>query len=159
MEFCTPSSAHINELMNWFASADELRDWGGPDMRHPFTEQTFTEDIKLESLNSLVMLSAEQEMLAFGQCYERENRCHLGRLAIAPQHRGKGLIDALVGRLLINGTGRFEVSGGSLFVVPDNLGAIKAYQRYGFRFADYPGDAPIAGCLYMIIDDIETNHQ
>lgn len=140
--------------MNWLTSAAEVLEWGGPDFRHPYTEVTFLEDIKLDTLDSLVMCSSEQEMLAFGQFYQREGRCHLGRLAISPQHRGQGLVRQLINNLLTAGIAKFGVSGGSLFVVPDNLAAIKAYQRYGFRFADYPGDSPIAGCLYMVIDNV-----
>ena len=78
--------------MSWFNSEPELREWAGPVFDYPFDAQSFTNDLKLDTLDSFSMLNQQGELLAFGQCYERVGRWHLGRLAVSPEHRGQGLV-------------------------------------------------------------------
>ncbi len=84
MKFQRFDESQLPELMTWFRNADELRTWGGPDFRFPFTEATFREDAKLSSLATWSLVTDEGALAAFGQCYERVGRCHFGRVAVSP---------------------------------------------------------------------------
>ena len=91
MRLVSSSKAHVREIMTWFPDQHALAQWGGPDMRFPFTESSFFEDIHWGKLPSYCAVSDEFGLLGFGQFYEKLGRCHLARLAIAPELRGQGL--------------------------------------------------------------------
>ena len=141
---------HVQEMATWFSNERELTEWAGPGFRYPFDLQTFIEDLKLEKLSSFVLLSDDDEFIGFGQYYLRHGRCHLGRLVIAPQYRGGGYAAALMDLLIARGLKELNVDSSSLFVLEDNAPAIRAYQKFGFSFAEYPEEIPMENCLYMI---------
>ena len=135
--------------MSWFPDQFALESWSGPGFRYPFTEASFIEDLNPFDSNSFVLLSEQQELLAFGQFYLREGRCHLGRLAVNPNFRGKGIAAKLMQGLMEKGSHLLKVDEFSLFVLTHNESAIKAYQKLGFEFTDYPGQIDLDNCLYM----------
>jgi ribosomal protein S18 acetylase RimI-like enzyme len=145
-----PSAADIKTLMGWFNSELELREWAGPAFAHPFDVQSFTSDLKLDSLDSFSMLSQNGELLAFGQCYERVGRWHLGRLAVSPNHRGQGLVQKLIYLLAEFGHRQHGLSSNSLFVLEANASAIRAYEKCGFTMTEYPEAMPMQNTFYMI---------
>lgn len=149
MQFCSPTTAHLSELVSWFDSADGLASWAGPGISYPIEFDSFKEKLKLASLESFSMVSMNEKLLGFGQCYERLGCCHLGRLAIAPSERGKNLIAQLVAKLSKHGSAKFQTNTISLFVLKNNNPAIKAYEKLGFRMAYYPETMPIPACYYM----------
>lgn len=132
------TAAHLRSMTAWFPDRRSLRAWGGPAFRHPFTEATFLEDARFEDLTSRALLGADGAVLAFGQVYDRLGRCHLGRLGVAPDRRGRGLGTALIRGLVAEGLEALETDECSLFVVPGNPAA-RLYARLGFREAVYPG--------------------
>lgn len=145
------TEAHVLGLMPWFPDARSCAVWGGPQFRHPFTAETFLADTHVRDLPSLVMLDEAGAPCAFGQYYRRAGRCHLGRLVVSPRWRGRGLGTALVRGLAGEGVPRLGVDECSLFVVPDNAGAIRLYERLGFAPATYPEDEPeVRPFLYMV---------
>lgn len=153
-----PITEHLQEMMTWFNSEAELSEWAGPAFRYPFDQCSFTEDLNLAKLDSFSMLkelqkgmlNQRQELLAFGQCYERVGRWHLGRLAVSPSHRGQGLVQKLIQGLSNFGVAQHGISTNSLFVLEDNKSAIKAYQKCGFVMAQYPEKMPMQKTHYMI---------
>ena len=145
-----PSQAHLIELRSWFKNQDELLTWGGPGISFPTEQGKFESELNLESLASFVLLNHESVMIGFGQFYQRLTHCHLGRLAIAPNQRGKGHIYTLVGLLQKAGQKQLGINSNSLFVMQDNHIAIKAYQKLGFEQRLYPEDSPMEGCFYMV---------
>lgn len=149
MHLSSPDISHITQIMTWFRSAQALSSWAGPNFRYPFTTASFTADLNLESLASFVLLDDSKELLGFGQCYERVGRCHIGRLAIAPHHRGKALVGELIEQLCNYGLANSDCHGCSLFVMQDNVPALRAYQRLGFTTTAYPAAMPLDNCLYM----------
>lgn len=44
MKFGRFEPAQLPEFAGWFADATEIRTWGGPDFRFPFTPSTFLAD-------------------------------------------------------------------------------------------------------------------
>jgi ribosomal protein S18 acetylase RimI-like enzyme len=132
--------AHLQQMMNWFPTAQSCLVWGGVEFRFPFTSDSFEEDCMLERLPSFVLTDEHAELYAFGQCYLRCNRCHLGRLAISPSQRGQGLGTRLVRELAAQGSQALSVNECSLFVSPLNPRARALYERLGFRVAPYPDE-------------------
>lgn len=143
--------AWLPELMAWFQDADSCRVWGGPSFRFPFTRDTFRADARLDCLATFALMSGDPALLGFGQYYLRVGRCHLGRLVIAPAHRGRGLGGSLVRELCRVGSAELGVETYSLFVLPGNERAIRLYERLGFASARYPEPDPMFdGCVYMV---------
>lgn len=145
-----PTQDQFIEMMNWFKNPKELRTWAGPNFRHPYDLDTFTNDLNLNTIESFIVVSKKSELLAFGQCYNRLNRCHLGRLVVAPKHRGKNLVSGLMILLIAFGTKKWGVNETSLFVMTNNEVALNAYFRFGFKIVDYPEAMPISNCYYMV---------
>lgn len=149
MSLVVAEKAHVIELMSWFPDQFALESWSGPGFRYPFTEASFIEDLNPFDSNSFVLLSEQQELLAFGQFYLREGRCHLARLAVNPKFRGKGIAAELMQGLMSKGSQLLKVDECSLFVLTHNEPAIRAYQKLGFEFAEYPDQVGLDNCLYM----------
>jgi ribosomal protein S18 acetylase RimI-like enzyme len=144
--------AHLRQMMDWFPSAQSVLLWGGTEFRFPFTEDSFAQDCMLERVPSFVLIDDLGELHAFGQCYRRCDRCHLGRLAIAPSRRGQGIGTRLVRELAAQGSRVLAVTECSLFVSPLNPRARALYERLGFRCTRYPDDSYDASAYdYMIV--------
>ena len=152
MKLVKANDTHLTELMGWFEDEAQLVMWSGPGFRYPYDVVTFKQDLKLTTLPSFSLLSPQGALLAFGQYYLRENRCHLGRLVVNPANRGQGIAATLIANLAAKGKKELKVNSCSLFVFSDNISAIRAYQKLGFVKTQYPTDMPLAGCIYMVSD-------
>lgn len=155
---------HVQLMMNWFLSEAPLRQWAGPGFRYPFTEQSFTEDLNLDRLTSFSLITHEGELAGFGQCYQRNGKCHLARLVVAPCFRGKRcltgrylnqkishILIALLGELGCLQLGIPDEPGNhSLFVLSHNLPALNAYLNIGFKEVQYPEPIGLEDCLYLV---------
>ena len=142
--------AHLAQMMTWFPDADATLVWGGAPFRYPFDARTFREDTHLE-LPSYALVGDDGALLGFGQYYRRLDRCHLARLAIAPDARGQGCGTALIRELAAIGRPTLGVAGDSLFVLEHNQAAYRLYRRLGFVDAAYPEALPPAH-RYMVRD-------
>ena len=143
--------AQLPELMSWFPDSRACTVWGGPSFRFPFSAETFREDTRLDSLSTWALMGDEGQFAGFGQYYRRVGRCHLGRLAIAPALRGRGLGSTLVHELGRIGAADLGVDSYSLFVLPGNERAMRLYKRLGFSAAPYPEPSPMfEDCIYMV---------
>jgi ribosomal protein S18 acetylase RimI-like enzyme len=137
--------------MTWFPDEHSCRVWGGPAFRFPFTPETFLTDSKFAEFASYVLIREPAELCAFGQFYLRAGRCHLGRLAVAPSQRGRGVGTQLIRMLMREGTKALGVTESSLFVHITNTSALALYNRLGFTRASYPEpDRMIPDSYYMI---------
>jgi len=130
--------AQLPQLMSWIGSRAQGQQWGGPNFRYPFTAETFAEDARWREMPSFALQGAHGQLLAFGQYYERLRRCHLGRLIVAPEQRGRGCGRELIVQLIRRGCADLGASECSLFVFKDNARARAVYETLGFRHADYP---------------------
>lgn len=145
------SHDHLRQIMPWFPDQRSGELWGGPRFRFPFTEATFLEDSRLGAVPSFVLTEGEA-VVGFGQYYLRAGRCHLGRLAISPAHRGQGLGRVLIVELVRFGVEDLGVAECSLFVADDNLPALRLYEKLGFVRAEYPEDDPaVRHFTYMVV--------
>lgn len=144
-------SRELRELMSWFPDGPACRTWGGPEFRYPFTEDTFREDARVQELASWSMVDGDGTLCAFGQYYARLGRCHLGRLAVAPALRGRGIGSTLVREMARRGLAELRADSCSLFVLPGNERAARLYGRLGFVARPYPEPSPLFDqCTYMV---------
>lgn len=150
MNLVKPSDKHFKEMMSWFLTEAALSQWSGPNFDFPFDLHTFKRDLNIETLASFSLLSAQSELLGFGQYYLRLGKCHLGRLVISPHFRGQGIAEHLMTQLMTKGKAALNTSSCSLFVLQHNNSAIKAYQKLGFTMAHYPEKITLKDCLYMV---------
>lgn len=144
---CTP--LHIELLRTWCVSKIEIERWAGPNFRYPHNFQSFLEDLKLEVLPSYVLINENEQMIAFGQFYERLQHCHLGRLVVNPIFRRQGAAKVLIEELSKLGKKSLNLCSLSLFVLSDNKSALSLYKSLGFVEKDYPEKIPLENCLYL----------
>jgi ribosomal protein S18 acetylase RimI-like enzyme len=143
--------AYLPELMGWFPDGRATTVWGGPGFRFPFTEASFREDARIDSLPTRALHDDRGHFVGFGQYYERAGRCHLGRLAIAPSMRNHGYGTQLVRALCVEGGQALGFDTFSLFVLPGNARALRLYANLGFVTATYPEPSPLfVDCVYMV---------
>jgi ribosomal protein S18 acetylase RimI-like enzyme len=135
-------TAQVPELMSWFTDAAALHIWGGPDFRFPFTASTFREDSRVDSIDSFSLVAEGGSLAAFGQCYVRVERCHFGRVGVAPRWRGQGRGTRLFREMADWGLAEFGPRELSLFVDKTNSEARRLYLRLGFREVPYPEAMP-----------------
>jgi ribosomal protein S18 acetylase RimI-like enzyme len=150
MKLKVATEADIDHLMSWFPTERSVNVWGGPKFRYPFTPETFHDDVHWRDMDSYFLLDADDEMLAFGQIYERHCRINLARLVVSPARRNEGIGRQLVSHLMNEGQARFALAEFSLFVYRDNYPAIACYEGLGFEQHEYPEDDEMAdSCFYM----------
>ena len=137
-------------LMTWFSDRDSAQRWGGPNLRFPFNEGDFRQDIRWGEIDTYSLIE-DQQMLAFGQVYTRNGRHHLGRLVVAPEARGRSLGRRLIEEILGQAQQHDHRAEASLFVYRDNLPAWHCYTQLGFRAAPFPTDMPpLENGVFMI---------
>lgn len=148
-QFIKPQPHHLLEVMEWVRSPKVFDIWAGPGVRFPFTAETFIDDLKLDELQSRVLIDGDR-VVAFGQTYQRLGHTHLGRLVVDPTAQGKGIGTELIQRLMLLGDELFDSNGYSLFVLKANTKAKNLYLKLGFDVAEYPEIMPLPDCLYMV---------
>lgn len=136
-------------MMPWFQSEELLSSWAGPGISFPFTSASFLSALKLNDIASRVLTNREGEFLAFGQYYSRLGRCHLGRLVVHPDLRGRGISHTLLELLIKEGKTDIGATQASLFVLNDNHAAKCSYEKFGFEEAEYPEPINFPNCIYM----------
>ena len=154
VQFVVATKQHLLEVKSWFNSPAEIYTWGGPNMAYPMADEGFLALLQAQHLSSYSLLNDEQQLLAFGQHYIRLGRHHLGRLAVNPDARGRGLAKVLIKQLLSAAQNTENAKGASLFVFADNNVALQCYQSLGFKIVAYPDTMPgnMQNCLYMVLD-------
>jgi ribosomal protein S18 acetylase RimI-like enzyme len=151
MRLVRSTKLHIREIMSWFPDQQTCAQWGGPAMRFPFTEERFLEDIHWGKMPSYSAVSDEYGLLGFGQFYEKLGRCHLARLAIAPQLRGQGLGKTFISSLMKISADLLGLNEFSLYVLEWNTSAVCCYQSLGFRQVKAPEVLEgLEDCIFMI---------
>jgi len=143
MDIVETRTEHLETLKTWFPDKRSVRQWGGPQFRHPFTHATFLEDMRWREVPGYSLLDDENRLVGFGQYYEREGRCHLARLVIDPARRGKGIGRYFIRGLMQIGMSDLGAEECSLFVMNSNQGAIRCYMSLQFVDTPYPTDDPL----------------
>lgn len=142
----------ILSVKAWFSNQQQLFSWGGPNMSYPMSDRAFLTILREPQLNSFCLFNADGQLLAFGQFYLRLERHHLGRLAVNPLFRNKGLAKILIASLLEKAQQKLGMRAASLFVFKDNDAALRCYLAMGFNEQSYPEGIPnnMPNCMYMV---------
>ncbi len=150
MKLIAATEADIDQLMSWFPTKQSVDIWGGPNFRYPFTPETFHEDVRWNEMASYCLVDSPDNMLAFGQIYERHGRINLARLVVSPDHRRQGIGTQLISLLMDRGPMSFPLNEFSLYVRKDNCPAKACYAGVGFAEYEYPvNDEMAETCIYM----------
>lgn len=150
----TATEADLTTLKSWFQDQNTARRWGGPDLRFPFRDEEFKQDIHWRQMATYV-LTDQTHMIGFGQCYERNNRHHLGRLVVAPHHRGQGLGQQLIKLILRAVQLQQHRRESSLFVYRDNQPALHCYEQLGYQPTPYPEDVRRFGDVIFMVKTLQ----
>ncbi|MEL7041927.1 MAG: GNAT family protein [Pseudomonadota bacterium] len=130
----------IEPLFAWFETERDVLEWAGASLSWPLKRREFIEMIKhhrgADSARELWAVTYDQDMVAHFQVtyYRRLNTAGLGRIAVAPWHRGKRLSDPLMDLILNVAFRRDWIHRVDLLVYAHNVTAIHAYERAGFVY-------------------------
>ena len=143
------SDHDLEEVIGWFLTETEAKNWGGPKIHFPLSPEQLKIDIEWDVADSYAFIDEIGNLLGFAQVLNKFGYKHLGRIAISPEMRGKKLgyelMTALLNSTIIDGVGF------SLFVYKDNIPAKKLYDSLGFVVQEYPNKQPkISGCIFMV---------
>ena len=125
-------------IITWIPDKESCGLWAGPYVKFPCSADLLKEDIRFSGNNSFSLISNTEELIGFGQIFEKNNRLHLARIIVAPEYRGKGFGRRLCQCLIQEGLKRFGRKEFSLNVYTGNKNAYNLYQNLGF----YPDHAP-----------------
>ena len=150
------SPTDLASLRAWLDTAAAVRNWGGPNFRYPYTNETFEADCHWPAMDSFCLRDPEGRLAAFGQVYDRDGRINFARLIAKPSLRGRGVGRRLVGLLMVAGARLFPLDEYSLYVYRDNESALSCYRAMGFEIADYPAKAPLAGECYFLTRPVDA---
>lgn len=122
-------------LNSWIENPRYLMQFAGAALSFPLTEEQFFEDLKNPKRNAFSVLDEESKnIIGHAQILEKDATFLLGRILIGPEnHRGKGLGQIIVQQLLDFGYQHFPNKSAELNVFDWNIGAIKCYEKFGFK--------------------------
>ena len=149
------NEADIESLMTWFETGFDVKVWGGPKFRFPFTRESFFEDVHFRDMATFVLWDSGNAMVGFGQLYNRHERINLARLVVRKDRRGQGLGKALIEELMRAGASLLPLAEFSLFVYRDNTPALECYKAMGFGIRDYPEEDPLADKAFYLTRPVE----
>jgi len=120
-------------LISWFPTPSDLRLFAGTPVDWPLTIAKLAARADARESEAFTAILGDPE-IAVGHVEmirETAEQVRLGRIAIAPSLRGRGLI----AQLLECANDRARAAGFrsvSLLVIPENVSALRAYARAGF---------------------------
>ena len=132
------SRRDIPELFSWFETEREVLQWAGAALSWPLRRREFIDMIKQHrghrALRELWAVMAGDQMIGHFQIglNRRLRTAGLGRIAIAPQHRGKGYAGEMMALILARAFSYAWVHRVDLLVYSHNTAAIATYQKAGF---------------------------
>ncbi len=132
MELISAKENDIIELSTWFKNEDEIKSWGGPMVRFPFTIEEFKKDIGWNIITSYSLFK-DDELIGFVQLFDKFGCAHIGRVIIKPNKRAIGLGAKLIQTLFKQNINIKKDY--TLFVYKDNISAINLYKKLGFKIS------------------------
>lgn len=131
------SEEHFPLLERWITDKKILFQYSGTYFRYPISKEQINDYLeKYPERRFYIGQTKEHGPYAFGEIIPKGAQPpRLARLLIGdPELRGKGLGQLFVRELIIMATDLFHPKALDLFVLADNTGAIRCYQKVGFHF-------------------------
>jgi GNAT superfamily N-acetyltransferase len=99
-------------------------------------DQMSTEELKEAARSrNILIASSEGESAGFLRFYTKNNVVWLGHIVVAPEFRGKGIANELVRAYILDNVNESNTRY-QLWVLQENTGAVKLYQKFGFIYAN-----------------------
>ena len=131
--------ADFKYLESWVPDAALLFQFSGPDWSFPLTAEQVEKHRAADPQRCMyVGLSTENEPFAIGEIiWNQPGATRLGRILIGDtQQRGRGLGTLFVQELLNETISALQPEKVFLYVLEGNAGAIRCYEKIGFRFVE-----------------------
>lgn len=132
------SAVHFATLASWFTSETDLVQWAGPTLTFPIDKAEFQAMIEQgqgpQPARLCWMAEAKGALVGHVQlAFDwRNGNATLGRVAVAPAARGRGLAQPMVRLALEQAFARPGIERVELNVYPFNRPAIRTYRSLGF---------------------------
>lgn len=144
------SVSHTRDLFEWFREPEAFTTWAGPRLEYPSTPEELHLNLSKQGFQYFALCDSGENVVAVGQLQLLPKALHLGRLAVHPSYRGKGLSYKLLNHLIYKASSLANFTEISLFVYESNDVAIKSYKKFGFTSAPWPRHVrKVQSCLYM----------
>ena len=131
-------------LASWLPDAEACRRWAGPLIAFPIAVESLARQLAVAGGASYILADADDRATGFAQHWSPQPAAvHLGRIIIAPAHRGRGLGRELCVQLI--GRGRTLSGAGevTLRVYRGNRTARALYESLGFSAVEAQSDADV----------------
>lgn len=129
---------HFATLSGWFSSEADIVQWGGPHVHFPLSDDQMTAMLaegRSDPATRLCWMAQDGDALVghvqLGIDW-RNGNATLGRVAIAPAARGRGLAVPMIRLALIRAFALDAIARVELNVYAWNQPAIRSYERLGF---------------------------
>lgn len=126
---------HFSTLGRWFESEREVVQWGGSDLRHPLDDEQLQAMTADPAGRLCWMARHDRELVGHAQLALdwRNGNAVIGRVAIAPERRGRGLAVPMLELVLDEAFAIEDIERIELNVYTWNAPAIATYERLGFQ--------------------------
>ncbi|MEO1553683.1 MAG: GNAT family protein [Pseudomonadota bacterium] len=131
------TTSDIADLFSWFQTERDVLQWAGAAMSWPLNKREFKALIKqhrgVEPVREVWAVMAENRMIGHFQIglNRRLRTAGLGRIALSPDARGRGLAEPLMALIIARAFEHQWVHRVDLLVYSHNDAAIRAYYRAG----------------------------
>lgn len=145
----------ISLLQEWVSSEELLFRFAGTGFTYPLTAKQIEDYAIVHPERQFYLgLLENNAPYAFGEIIpQKDSSVRLGRILIGnPEMRGKNLGVRFVQALVEEAKKAFHADLIDLFVIKENVSAIRCYQKAGFTFTDdLPFELPFRGEAFPIL--------
>jgi RimJ/RimL family protein N-acetyltransferase len=131
---------YFTVLNSWITDENILFQYSGTSFVYPFTEKQLLDyQRKHPDRKFYIGLRQDHTPFAFGEIVPQDPyTVRLARILVGEvESRGKGLGESFIRELLLEAQERFRVRFVDLYVLSDNIAAIRCYTKAGFAFSDH----------------------
>jgi RimJ/RimL family protein N-acetyltransferase len=129
---------HFGTLAGWFTSERDVVQWGGSRVSYPLDGPQMEEMLRLGAISPperLCWMAAEDaNLVGHAQlAYDwRNGNARIGRVAIAPARRGRGLAKPMLRLIMAEAFADPAIERLELYAIDYNRHAIRIYESLGF---------------------------
>ena len=129
---------HFDILAGWFASERDVVQWGGPLVRYPLDGSQMEAMLRLGEISPperrCWMAAEGADLVGHAQlAYDwRNGNARIGRVAIAPDRRGRGLARPMLRLIMAEAFADPAIERLELYAIDYNRHAIRIYESLGF---------------------------
>lgn len=124
-------------LASWLPDAQACLRWAGPQIPFPIAAELLDKQLSFAGGNSYFLADANHFVVGFGQHWVlKPAAVHLGRIIVAPTHRGQGIGRSLCTLLIARAKSVTGAGTVTLRVFRNNHAARVLYEDLGFSAVD-----------------------